>query len=175
LELSCNVMVNGKQVRKVVRKLPTMELNIHFPKKPSKIRAAWLGAKKRCFNSNDTGFHYWGGRVITMCDEWKDNFAAFASYLGDAPGPEYSLDRINNNGNYEPGNVRWATRSQQNSNTRPRLRPSNKEKAHLINNHCKRGHEFSPENTYIPPSKPESRQCKTCRRASPSQTKQKRQ
>lgn len=62
-------------------------------------------------------------RGIRVCEAWRDNFAAFRAYLietiGLHPGPGYSLDRIDNNGNYEPGNVRWATQSQQQRNKRP--------------------------------------------------------
>lgn len=53
-----------------------------------------------------------------MAPEWKDDFLAFMAHIGPRPGPEYSVDRIDNNGNYEPGNVRWATGSEQVRNRR---------------------------------------------------------
>jgi len=73
--------------------------------------------KNRCYNTKDKRFHLWGGRNITVCDAWKNNFMAFYSYMGDPP-PNTSLDRIDNNRGYEPGNVRWATPSEQSNNLR---------------------------------------------------------
>ena len=63
-------------------------------------------------------FHRYGGRGITVAAEWRHDFAAFYAHVGPRPGPEYSIDRIDVNGNYEPGNVRWATRLQQARNKR---------------------------------------------------------
>ena len=56
-----------------------------------------------------------------MCDEWLHDFAAFFEYIGKRPSMQHSLDRIDNDGNYEPGNVRWATYQEQNSNQRKRM------------------------------------------------------
>lgn len=73
----------------------------------SKEYLAWTSMKQRCLNPNDKAYANYGGRGITVCDEWKDNFQAFYSYIGKAPGSDYSIDRIEVDGNYEPGNVRW--------------------------------------------------------------------
>ena len=74
--------------------------------------------KARCANPNHPKYANYGGRGITVCDRWMD-FVEFWQDVGDRPGPEYSLDRINNDGDYEPGNVRWATaREQQNNQAR---------------------------------------------------------
>lgn len=80
---------------------------------------AWKGAKQRCFNPNRKGFSEYGGRGITMCAEWAASFVAFYEHIGPRPGPDYSLDRIDVNGHYEPGNVRWATAREQMLNRRP--------------------------------------------------------
>jgi hypothetical protein len=82
---------------------------------------AWWNAKLRCFSATCPDFHNYGGRGVSMCVEWRDSFAAFFAHIGPLPGPGYSLDRINNDGNYEPGNVRWATRREQAFNTRRSL------------------------------------------------------
>ena len=76
----------------------------------------WLTMNQRCRNPNATGFSHYGGRGITICERWAD----FRNFLADmGPRPEgTSLDRIDNDGNYEPGNCRWATRHEQNLNKR---------------------------------------------------------
>jgi len=78
---------------------------------------AWTNARSRCHNPNNPRFRDYGARGIQMCPEWRSSFAAFYAYVGPCP-PRLTLDRINNDGNYEPGNVRWATRAQQARNKR---------------------------------------------------------
>jgi hypothetical protein len=73
--------------------------------------------KARCYNPHTPGWKHYGGRGITVCQEWVESFEKFRSYMGDPP-PGKTIDRINNDGNYEPGNVRWATPIQQARNRR---------------------------------------------------------
>lgn len=73
--------------------------------------------KNRCYNKNTIAYHNYGGRGITVREEWRKSFMSFYNYVGDAPA-NTSLDRIDNEGNYEPGNVRWATRAEQSRNKR---------------------------------------------------------
>ena len=79
---------------------------------------AWRNMLERCFNPNVPLYHQWGGRGITVFPEWATSFKAFFRDVGPRPGPGYSLDRIENNKNYEPGNVRWTDRGTQQRNTR---------------------------------------------------------
>lgn len=71
----------------------------------------------RCFYPANPAYARYGGRGITMCDAWRDSFESFLRDIGPRPSPEHSLDRYpNNDGHYEPGNVRWATRTEQSNN-----------------------------------------------------------
>ena len=77
----------------------------------------WRGVKQRCYRKRARGYANYGGRGIKMCDRWRQSFKAFIDDMGARPSPEHQLDRYpNQDGDYEPGNVRWATRAEQNRN-----------------------------------------------------------
>lgn len=123
----------------------------------SREYVAWLAMKQRCFYVNGTSYKDYGGRGITVSPEWLGDggFERFLAYIGPKPTPKHSIDRINNDGNYEPGNVRWATSFEQIDNQRPKKPEA----------HCRRGgHEFTPENTIL--EKGKYRRCRACRAAS---------
>lgn len=82
----------------------------------SKTHQAWRNMRWRCSNPNNPGYKHYGGRGIKVCDRWK-SFANFRSDMGDAP-VGLTLERINNDGDYEPGNCRWATYKDQLRNRR---------------------------------------------------------
>lgn len=88
------------------------------------LYGAWRAMVKRCTNPKDKNYTSYGGRGIHVCGEWLHNFEAFYNHVTMLPNygtKGYSLDRIDNNGNYEPGNVRWASSAQQNRNTRDNI------------------------------------------------------
>lgn len=112
--------------------------------------AAWANAIQRCHNPKAQAYARYGGRGISVCGRWRASFEDFLADMGQRPQAT-SLDRIDVDGNYEPGNCRWATIFEQNSNLRPRET-------------CRAGHLYTPENTRMrnrAGAKP-TRQCITC-------------
>lgn len=83
----------------------------------------WCKMKERCYNARSRCYQNYGGRGISVCDRWRLSFQAFLEDMGNRPGTEYELDRYpDNNGNYRPGNCRWAKRIQNSRNKRTNRR-----------------------------------------------------
>lgn len=78
----------------------------------------WAGIIARCCNPSNNAYPRYGGRGIVVCERWRNSFENFYTDMGPRPTPEHSIDRVNNDGNYEPGNCRWATDIEQANNKR---------------------------------------------------------
>lgn len=95
------------------------KLRLTHGKTGTYLHGLWRAIKNRCYNAKLKCYGNYGGRGIRVCARWLNSFEDFCSDVGERPGSQYSLDRFpNNDGNYEPGNVRWATKSQQARNRR---------------------------------------------------------
>lgn len=85
------------------------------------MKVIYDGMRSRCLNPNQLSYAAYGGRGIKICERWlgEDGFANFRTDMGERPSSNYSLDRINVNGDYSPNNCRWADRKTQTENRRP--------------------------------------------------------
>jgi hypothetical protein len=104
--------------RRCARRVPMKPVVSHGMSESITYRS-WKAMIQRCHNPNAQHYAYYGGRGITVCDRWRLSFADFLADMGERPSLLQSIDRYpDNDGGYEPGNCRWATRTQQQRNTR---------------------------------------------------------
>lgn len=108
-------------------------MNVKHRKRNTRLYGIWLQIKNRCFNSNTGRYKDYGGRGITICDEWKNNFQTFYEWaMSHGYSDELTIDRIDNNGDYEPSNCRWVTVKIQNRNARSNHLITYKGETHCI-------------------------------------------
>lgn len=106
----------GCIVKELARENVRTKLTTHG-KASSRVYRIWLGVKNRCLRKSYKQYNDYGGRGIKIVDRWMD-FEAFYADMGDPPSDDHSIERRDNDGNYEPGNCYWATRTQQGANKR---------------------------------------------------------
>lgn len=111
----------------------------------------WHQMMRRCNDPRCHNYLDYGGRGITVCSEWT-NYSTFIADMGRRPSPKHTIERVNNDLGYHPGNCIWADRKTQARNRRKRTKKT----------HCKHGHEFTEQNTYV--YKNGKRSCIKCRK-----------
>lgn len=116
-----------------LKKEKTTERNTKHGLRHTRIYRIWLLMKNRCLNSKYYLFKNYGGRGITVCNEWKNDFVKFYDWsMANGYKEDLSIDRINVNGNYEPSNCRWTTKLQQQRNTTRLRKITYKNETHCI-------------------------------------------
>lgn len=109
--------------------------------KPIPEYNTWRSMKYRCYNKKDKEYFRYGARGITVYAPWISSFKLFFEYIGKKPTKNHSIDRINTNGNYEPGNVRWADATTQNRNRNGQVNTSSKYKGVTLRDRAKKSWE----------------------------------
>lgn len=104
------------QIASLVRSLRLSVADIPRANKNTPEYRAWVGLKQRCLNTKNPRYENYGGRGIKVHPDWVNDFGRFLKDVGARPSNKHSLDRINNDGNYEPGNAKWATDIEQTNN-----------------------------------------------------------
>lgn len=97
---------------------------------------AWRSIKGRCLNPKNQKYHRYGGRGVKIYEGWVNNYQAFYDYIGDRPSPDMTVGRIDNDGHYEPGNVRWETGDEQANNKSSNVLIEYKGKTKTLNQWC---------------------------------------
>lgn len=99
---------------------------------------AWQTMRLRCTETSNPAYKNYGGRGVKVCDRWLGSVQAFIDDMGPKPSPKHELDRIDNDGNYEPGNCRWATRKVNDRNRRSNRVVAFRGESHALAEWCER-------------------------------------
>lgn len=124
----------------------------------------WIAMRQRCGDPKHAKFKTYGARGICVCPIWQESFEQFLADMGPRPAG-HTLDRLDNNGNYEPGNCRWATPKQQAENRAKSSFDTNSRKTH-----CPAGHAYAGKNVRVSLS---GRKCRECERIRAHETRKK--
>jgi hypothetical protein len=104
--------LRGSKIRRPVERC------FHDPVSKKPEYSSWEKMIERCYNKNHDKYANYGGRGIAVCARWRASFRDFLADMGQKPTPQHTIDRKDGNGNYEPNNCRWATKSEQRRNSR---------------------------------------------------------
>lgn len=111
--LACHLKSRNTQSCGCLRREKAMYINYKHGGTITRIYGIWADMNRRCFNQNNKSYKYYGGRGIKVCSEWKDNFVAFRFWaILSGYKDNLTIDRIDNDGNYEPDNCQWITQSE---------------------------------------------------------------
>lgn len=113
---SCGCLLKEHAIRMNVDRYSS--LSFRGNKKLHPLFVTWLDIRRRCTKPWMHNYKYYGAKGVTICEAWANDFWAFADYVGEPPTDGHTIDRIDTYGNYEPGNIRWATHKEQAANKR---------------------------------------------------------
>lgn len=122
-----------------------------YASKNKRLYSIWINIKSRCNNPNESEYENYGGRGIKICEQWKNDFVTFYDWaMSHGYSDELTIDRIDNDGNYEPSNCRWAAQIEQANNKRNTIKIRIKDKTISLRRFCELiGLKYKTEHSYL--------------------------